>query len=37
VWWRLATEVVPQQLASLARIYERMPKKGPLKLRLFGG
>ena len=34
VWWRLATQVAPQQLRSLARIYRRMPKRGPFKLRL---
>ena len=34
VWWRLATEVLPAQLRSAARIYERMPKESPTKLKL---
>jgi hypothetical protein len=34
VWWRLATEVLPQQVRSAARLYERMPKASPTKLRL---
>ena len=34
VWWRLATEVLPAQLRSAARLYERMPKESPTKLKL---
>ena len=34
VWWRLAAEVLPQQVASFVRIYRRMPKVSPTKLRL---
>ena len=34
VWWRLTTEVLPQQVRSAARLYERMPKASPTKLRL---
>lgn len=34
VWRQLATQVLPQQLASLARIYRRMPKRSPTKLDL---
>ena len=34
VWRRLATEVVPRGLASLARVYGRMPKLSLTKIRL---
>ena len=34
VWRRLAVRDLPRQLASLARIYVRMPKVSPTKLRL---
>ena len=34
VWWRLAVEVLPKQLRSMASLYGRMPKSGPFKLRL---
>lgn len=34
VWKRLATEVVPQQVGNLVRIWRRMPKDGPFKLTL---
>ena len=34
VWWRLATQVLPQQIRSAARLYERMPKVSPTKLKL---
>ena len=34
VWWRLFTQVVPQQARSLVRVYRAMPKASPTKLRL---
>ena len=34
VWRRLVTKVVPQQLDSLVRVYRRMPKESPFKLKL---
>jgi len=33
VWWRLATQVVPEQLRRWPRIYQRMPKESPFKLK----
>ena len=34
VWWRLFTQVVPQQARSLVSVYRAMPKASPTKLRL---
>jgi hypothetical protein len=34
IWWRLLLEIAPKQLGSLARLYARMPKSSPTKLRL---
>ena len=34
VWFRLATEIAPREIAKLVQLYRMMPKASPTKLTL---